>query len=373
MPLPTADQQVEYDRLFLAHDVWECRDAAACNALIDLLLPTEAVQFSQCDLTNDLYDASLTRYRTPSSASLSSLFMPFVFRDLGSFETVSNLVTHLRSLDTSFRAACTEEQLKLAPPPLWLTLYWLVTRLPDRLSSTRDVLLLKHPTELTIDLLESTLTKIESNLHAIAAATAVAPPRLFDAVSVASWQKQGKGGRRGGKGGSGGGGGGGGNAGPGGGGGGGVAGGAGGGGGASASSGGGNARGTGLAGTTTGGVWPVAWYTAQQRQQSQQQQPQQGQQQQGPGGSGSSGRGIGLPSWALRGATPPPCPYVVRTGSHQGQPCGRLHPLGQCFAQLTDRLRAEYGFGPAPDWAPLVYSRGPSLFQMTAVELLDAL
>ncbi|CAI7933863.1 unnamed protein product [Closterium sp. NIES-54] len=37
-----------------------------------------------------------------------------------------------------------------------------------------------HPTELTIDLLESTLTKIESNLLAVAAATAAVPPCLFD-------------------------------------------------------------------------------------------------------------------------------------------------------------------------------------------------
>ncbi|CAI5967449.1 unnamed protein product [Closterium sp. NIES-64] len=135
----------------------------------------------------------------------------------------------------------------------------------------------------------------------------------------------------------------------------------------------GNARGTGLAGTTTGGVWPVAWYTAQQRQQSQQQQPQQGQQQQGPGGSGALDVALVCPVGRCVVLLLLPAPYVVRTGSHQGQPCGRLHPLGQCFAQLTDRLRAEYGFGPAPDWAPLVYSRGPSLFQMTAVELLDAL
>ncbi|CAI7892163.1 unnamed protein product [Closterium sp. NIES-54] len=102
--------------------------------------------------------------------------MPFVFPGLGPFETVSDLVTHLCSLDTSFRAACGEEQLELAPPPMWLTLHWLVTRLLDCLSSAHDVLLLKHPTELTVDLLESTLTKIEINLFAVAAATAAVPP-----------------------------------------------------------------------------------------------------------------------------------------------------------------------------------------------------
>ncbi|CAI7795837.1 unnamed protein product [Closterium sp. NIES-53] len=43
--------------------------------------------------------------------------MPFVFPDLGSFSFVSDLVTHLRSLDAGFRAACTDAQLLVAPPP----------------------------------------------------------------------------------------------------------------------------------------------------------------------------------------------------------------------------------------------------------------
>ncbi|CAI7773867.1 unnamed protein product, partial [Closterium sp. NIES-53] len=86
-----------------------------------------------------------------------------------------------------------------------------------------------------------------------------------------------------------------------------------------------------------------------------------------------AGPGVGPLRWALRGATPPPCHYVVRTGTRQGQPCGRLHPPGQCFAQLTDCLRARYGFGPSPDWAPLVRSRGLAMFEMSAVELFEAL
>ncbi|CAI7798642.1 unnamed protein product [Closterium sp. NIES-54] len=134
-------------------------------------------------------------------------------------------------------------------PPMWLTVHWLVTRLPDRLATARDVLLQKHPTELTIEILETALGKIESNLLSVASATDAMPPHLFAvcaapqlptftathasaavsvvedtaAVSAADWQKRGKSGKKGRKGGGGGGGGGGGAGGGGGGGGGGGA------------------------------------------------------------------------------------------------------------------------------------------------------
>ncbi|CAI7733116.1 unnamed protein product [Closterium sp. NIES-53] len=110
--------------------------------------------------------------------------MPFEFPDLGSFVTVSDLATHLRSLNTSYRATCTEARLLLTPPPMWLTVHWLVTRLPYRLSSAHDVLLQKHPSELTIDLFESTLSKIESNLLFVASATDALAPRLFEGCAV---------------------------------------------------------------------------------------------------------------------------------------------------------------------------------------------
>ncbi|CAI7793815.1 unnamed protein product [Closterium sp. NIES-53] len=203
-PAPTADAQADYDRLGAG--------------------------------PKGCYDAIVACYSTPSSASLSRLLLPFVFPDLGSFATVSDLATRMRSLNTSYRAACTEAQLLLAPPPTWLTVHWLVTRLPDRLSSARDLLLQKHPSELTIDLHETTLSNIKSNLLSVASATGTVARRFFEgcavpqlptftaarataavsisgetaAVSATGWQKQGKGVKKGGKGGGGGGGGGGG-------------------------------------------------------------------------------------------------------------------------------------------------------------------
>ncbi|CAI5460838.1 unnamed protein product [Closterium sp. Yama58-4] len=197
-PPPTPEQEAEYQPLFLARDVWESRDAAACLALTDLLPPTEAVHFTQVESAADLYKAIVDRYSTPSTTSVSRLLVPFIYPDLASFETVSDLVTHLRSLDARFRAACTEDQLALAPPPMWLTIHWLVSRIPDRLATANDALLLKHPTELTIDLLETALSKIESNLLAVASASSAPPPRLFEGCA-----KRGKAGKKGRKGGGG--------------------------------------------------------------------------------------------------------------------------------------------------------------------------
>ncbi|CAI7834920.1 unnamed protein product [Closterium sp. NIES-53] len=132
---------------------------------------------------------------------------------------------------------------------MYITLYYLVTRLPDSLSSVRDHFLSLCPTELTVDLLEERLAAAEKSILAIRASRgdrrtpffegcspvpllpSVASAAAVDligteevgATSAPSWQRRtgkGKGskGGGGGGGGSGGGGGGGGGGGPGGGG-----------------------------------------------------------------------------------------------------------------------------------------------------------
>ncbi|CAI7742202.1 unnamed protein product [Closterium sp. NIES-53] len=128
-PQPTPAVQADYDRRVLARDVWDSRDAATALALTELLPPTEAIHFAQVETAQGIWDAIVARYSTPSSASLSRLLMLFLFPDLGSFSTASDLMTHLRSLDTGFRAACTNAQLLVAPPPMWLTVHW--TLLPS--------------------------------------------------------------------------------------------------------------------------------------------------------------------------------------------------------------------------------------------------
>ncbi|CAI7856126.1 unnamed protein product [Closterium sp. NIES-54] len=124
VPPPTPEAQADYARLVLAWDVWDSRDAAAALVLTELLPPTKAAHFDLVETAKEVYDAISARYSTPSSASLSRILMPLVFPNLGSFATVSDLATHLCSLVASYRAACTEAQLLVAPPPIWLTVHW---------------------------------------------------------------------------------------------------------------------------------------------------------------------------------------------------------------------------------------------------------
>ncbi|CAI5460825.1 unnamed protein product [Closterium sp. Yama58-4] len=59
-----------------------------------------------------------------------------------------------------------DEFLARNPPPLWLTLYHIVTRLPDSLRAVRDHFLARCPTELTIALLEKELLAAEASIVA---------------------------------------------------------------------------------------------------------------------------------------------------------------------------------------------------------------
>ncbi|CAI7803016.1 unnamed protein product [Closterium sp. NIES-54] len=285
---------------------------------------------------------------------------------------------------------------------MWLTVHWLVTRLPDLLATARDVLLQKHPTELTIDLLETALGKIESNLLSVASATDAVPPHLFAGcaapqlptftstrasttvsvvedtatVSAADWQKRGK---KGGKGGGGGGGGGGGARSSGGG-----------GGGGGAPGGGSLGGGAGQTGPPTGGVQIVGGVGPQQQlpqqhQPQQRHQHQQGQQQQqapqqfqpwgaplqwgpqqhwgpppqwGPRGPGSSGRSSSSSNWA---PCPPrrdtgPCDHWCLTGPGSPCVCGHEnHSAARCFRRLDDLYRARWGpEATTPRWARLL-------------------
>ncbi|CAI5933388.1 unnamed protein product, partial [Closterium sp. NIES-65] len=56
----------------------------------------------------------LARYSSPATAALSRLMLPYLFPDLAAFPTVADLITHLRTSDTRYRAALPAEG---APPP----------------------------------------------------------------------------------------------------------------------------------------------------------------------------------------------------------------------------------------------------------------
>ncbi|CAI7795732.1 unnamed protein product [Closterium sp. NIES-53] len=288
--------------------------------------------------------AVLVRYSSPATAALSRLMLPYLFPDLAAFPTVADLITHLRTSDTRYRAALPAE----------------------------DHFLSVCPTTLSVDLLETRLLAAETSIVAVGvsrgdprtpvfegcspspllpsvASAAAADLGGFESVGAASAPSgrrrtgKGKGGKGtggaswGGGGGGGGSGGGGGGSGSGGGGGGagGSSGGGGGGGGGGGSGGSGGGGGSGGSGGDRGG----AGHGSAQR-----------------GGSGGGprqqqprGRATLSPQqlreWYAarqRGGGTGPCTYVLRTGDRAGEQCGGPHSTQRCFGRLTDAWRHRF-------------------------------
>ncbi|CAI7934315.1 unnamed protein product [Closterium sp. NIES-54] len=265
-----------------------------------------------------------------------------------------------------------------------------VIHLPDSLRSVRDHFLSLDPTSLTVDLLEQHLLAAETSVIVVGAARGTPRTPFFEgcspsplapsyasaaAVDVLSTEdvgaasasakhhsSKGKGGR-GGRGGSGSG-----------------------GGGSSGGSGGSGGGGSGGSGGGSGGVGSSSGGSG------------------GSGGSGSGGSGGGRtgaerggsgggqPQWQQRRSeTPSPeqlrewlfqrgasggsvsCPYVIRTGDHAGQTCGKVHTHHRCFSRLDDAWRAEFGDKvERPHWAELLRS-GVEIFSLDYDVILSAM
>ncbi|CAI7879152.1 unnamed protein product [Closterium sp. NIES-53] len=325
---------------------WLTRDAAARLAVHNHLPLAECAHFGQHKTATALYDAVVACYSSPATAALGCLILPHLFPELLAFATVEDLITHLRTSDTRYRAALTAEFGDKNPPPMYITLYFIVTRLPNSLRAVRDHFLALHPTDLTVDLLEKHLLVAETSIVTdVGAASDLSGKRRSG---------KGKGGKRGGggSGGSDGGGGGGGGGVGGGGGSGGGSGGFGGGSGGSGGSGGGGGGGSGSGGGSSGGGRGGAVQRGgsgggqrqQQQRPSETPTPQQ------------------LPEWFdQRGAFGDSvrCPYVIRTSDHAGQTCGKFHTQNCCFSRLDDAWRAELGDeAERPRWLELLSDEG---------------
>ncbi|CAI5987080.1 unnamed protein product [Closterium sp. NIES-65] len=319
---------------------WATRNAAARLAVRRHLPTTERAHFSQYNTAQTLYDAVVARYSSPATAALSRLMLPYLFRDLASFPTVADLITHLRTSDTRYRAALPAEFCAKNPPPMYITLYYIVTWLPHSLRLVRDHFPSVCPTILTVDLLEERLLAAKKSIVTVGAsrgdprtpvfegcspspllpsvASAAAADLVgFESVGAASApserRRTGKG--KGGKGAGGAGGGvGGGGGGSGGGRGGGGSGGGGGGVGGSSGGGGGGGGGGGSGGGGGGG---------------------------GGGGSGGASRGFAQRSGSCGGYTRP-CTYVLRTRDRAGEQCKGPHSTQRCFGRLTDAWRHQF-------------------------------
>ncbi|CAI5478237.1 unnamed protein product [Closterium sp. Yama58-4] len=105
--------------------------------------------------------------------------LPYLFPELSTFATVADLITHLRTSDARLRAALPTEFCAKNPPPLYWTLHFIVTRLPDTLSSVRDYFLARCPTELTVALLEEKLLAAEKSIVAVGAARGAPRTPIF--------------------------------------------------------------------------------------------------------------------------------------------------------------------------------------------------
>ncbi|CAI7898479.1 unnamed protein product [Closterium sp. NIES-54] len=95
--------------------------------------------------------------------------MPYLFPELSAFATFDEIITHLRTSDTRYRAALPTKFLDKNPPPMYITLYFIVTRLPDSLSVVSDLFLTMDPTDFTVDLLEKHLLAAEASIVAVGA------------------------------------------------------------------------------------------------------------------------------------------------------------------------------------------------------------
>ncbi|CAI7885863.1 unnamed protein product [Closterium sp. NIES-54] len=286
---------------------------------------------------NALYDAVVARYSSPATGALGRLLLPYLFPELSAFATVEDLVTHLRTsnahLRTSnarYRGALPAEFLDRNPPPMYITLYFIVTRLPNSFRAVRDHFLALDPTALTIDLLKQHLLAAETRLLVLVGSAATARARVARVVAVAA----------------------------------GVV-----------------VRAAvdvvkalevvALVGVVAGVGALVAAVVAaigvavvvgaakrggsgggqRQQQQCRSETPSPQQLREWISQRGASG-GSGS------------CPYVIRTGDRAGQTCGKPHTQHRCFSRLDDAWRAEFGDeAECPRWAELLRS-GVAIFDL---------
>ncbi|CAI7802877.1 unnamed protein product [Closterium sp. NIES-53] len=162
---------------------WLTRDAAALLAIRNHLPLAECVHFGQHRTAQALYDAVVARYSSRATAALGRLLLPYLFPELSAFTTVEDLVSHLRASDTRYRAAIPAEFLDRNPTPMYITLYFIVTRLLDSLRSVREHFLSLDPTSLTVDLLEQHLLASETSSVVVGAARGTPRPPFFEGCS----------------------------------------------------------------------------------------------------------------------------------------------------------------------------------------------
>ncbi|CAI7794978.1 unnamed protein product [Closterium sp. NIES-53] len=162
---------------------WLSCDASARLAIRNHPPTTECAHLGEHRTAQALYDAVIAHYSSLAIAAIGRLLLPYLFLELLAFSTVADLVTHLRTSNARCRATVPAEFLPTNQPPMFITLYFIVTRLPDSLRSVRDHFLTLNPTSLTVDLLEQHLLATETSAVAVGAARGTPRSPFFEGCS----------------------------------------------------------------------------------------------------------------------------------------------------------------------------------------------
>ncbi|CAI7765348.1 unnamed protein product, partial [Closterium sp. NIES-54] len=162
---------------------WLTRDAAARLAIYNHLPLVECAHFGQHRTAQALYNAVVARYSLPTSAAIGRRLMPYLFPELSAFATVEDLVSRLCTSDARYRVAAPTEFLDRNQPPMFITIYFIVTRLPDSLRSVRDHFLSLDPTVLIVDLHEQHLLEAETSVVAVGASRGTPRTPFFEGCS----------------------------------------------------------------------------------------------------------------------------------------------------------------------------------------------
>ncbi|CAI7808426.1 unnamed protein product [Closterium sp. NIES-54] len=141
------------------HSQWLTHEATTRLAIRNHQLMAECAHFGQHRTAQAQYNAVVARYSLLATAALGRLLLPYLFPKLSAFATVEDL------------------------PSMFITLYFIVTRLPDSLHSLRDHFLSLEPTILTIDLLEQHLLAAETSVVTVGAARGTPRTPFFEGCS----------------------------------------------------------------------------------------------------------------------------------------------------------------------------------------------
>ncbi|CAI7836519.1 unnamed protein product, partial [Closterium sp. NIES-53] len=114
---------------------WLTHDTAALLDVRNHLPLAKRAHFGQHKTAKALYHAVVARYSTPATVAVGRLILPYLFPGLSALATVEDLVTHLRTSDARYRAATT---FLTGTGPMYITLYFIVTRLSDSLRAVHE-------------------------------------------------------------------------------------------------------------------------------------------------------------------------------------------------------------------------------------------